>query len=113
MQKPILSAADAVADIADGATVMIGGFGVIQGWPASLVRALRARGSRRLTLICNTPGVGPTSPQQLAENGQISHLIASFAAYPTQPTAIAAGIRAGTITHELVPQGTLIERVRA
>lgn len=113
MQKPILDAAEAVADIADGATVMIGGFGVIQGWPASLIRALRERGSRDLTIICNTPGVGPTSPQQLAENGQIRTLIASYAAYPTQPTPIEAGIRSGAIAHELVPQGTLIERVRA
>lgn len=113
MRKPILTAADAVADIGDGAIVMIGGFGVIQGWPASLIRALRERGSRNLTIICNTPGVGPTSPQQLAENGQISRLIASYAAYPTQPTPIEGGIRAGAIAHELVPQGTLIERVRA
>jgi len=109
----VLTAAEAVADIADGATVMIGGFGVIQAWPASLIGALRTRGSRDLTIICNTPGVGPTSPQQLAENGQIRRLIANYAAYPTQPTAIEAGIRAGTIAHEIVPQGTLIERVRA
>jgi 3-oxoacid CoA-transferase len=113
MRKPIVSAAEAVAEIPDRATVMIGGFGVIQGWPASLIRALRARGSRGLTIICNTPGVGPTSPQQLAENGQVARLIASYAAYPTQPTAIADGVRAGTIALELVPQGTLIERVRA
>lgn len=113
MIKPILSAADAVADIGDGATVMIGGFGVIQGWPASLIRALHRRGSRNLTIICNTPGVGPTSPQQLAENGQIGKIIASYLAYPTQPTPIADGIRSGAIAHELVPQGTLIERVRA
>jgi 3-oxoacid CoA-transferase len=113
MQKPVLTAAEAVADIADGATVMIGGFGVIQGWPASLIGALRERGSRDLTIICNTPGVGPTSPQQLAENGQLRRLIASYAAYPTQPTPIEAGIRAGSIALELVPQGTLIERVRA
>src|SRR5262247_3665343 len=104
MHKPVVTAAEAVADIADGATVMIGGFGVIQGWPASLIRALRERGSRNLTLICNTPGVGPTSPQQLAENGQVSRLIASYAAYPTQPTAIADGIRAGRVALELVPQ---------
>jgi len=113
MQKPVLSAAEAVADIGDGASVMVGGFGVIQGWPASLIRALRERGSGNLTIICNTPGVGPTSPQQLGENGQISRLIASYAAYPTQPTAIEAGIRSGAIALELVPQGTLIERVRA
>jgi 3-oxoacid CoA-transferase len=111
--KPVLDAAAAVADIGDGAVVMIGGFGVIQGWPATLIRALRERGSRGLTIICNTPGVGPTSPQQLAENGQIAKLIASYAAYPSQPTPIEAGIKAGAIDFELVPQGTLIERVRA
>jgi len=109
----VSTAREAVSDVHDGATVMIGGFGVIQGWPASLVRALRERGSRDLTLICNTPGVGPTSPQQLAENGQIAKLVASYAAYPTQPTVIEAGIKAGDIEFELVPQGTLIERVRA
>jgi 3-oxoacid CoA-transferase len=113
MQKPVLTPTDAVADVPDGATVLIGGFGVIQGWPASLIAALRIRGSRDLTLICNTPGVGPTSPQQLAENGQIARIIASYVAYPTQPTPIADGIKAGAIAHELVPQGTLIERVRA
>ena len=80
MDKLVASAREAVADIGDGATVLIGGFGVIQGWPASLVRALRERGSRGLTVVCNTPGVGPTSPQQLAENGQIRKLVASYAA---------------------------------
>ncbi len=111
--KRICTSTEAVADIADGSTVMIGGFGVIQGWPASLIRALRARGTRDLTIICNTPGVGPTSPQQLAESGQIGKLVASYAAYPTQRTAIEAGIRAGTVRLELVPQGTLAERIRA
>lgn len=113
MQKQVMSAAEAVADIADGARVMIGGFGVIQGWPASLIQALRDRGSRDLTLVCNTPGVGPTSPQQLAESGQIGSLIASYAAYPTQRTVLEEQIRAGRVKVELVPQGTLIERVRA
>lgn len=113
MDKHVESAAEAVADVGDGSTVLIGGFGVIQGWPASLIRALRDRGSRDLTIVCNTPGVGPTSPQQLAENGQIRRLVASYAAYPTQKTPIEAAIRRGEIEHEIVPQGTLIERVRA
>jgi acyl CoA:acetate/3-ketoacid CoA transferase len=99
--KSVQGAAAAGADIGDGAVVMIGGFGVIQGGPATLIRALRDRGSRGLTIICNTPGVGPTSPQQLAENGQIAKLIASYAAYPSQPTPIEAGIKAGAIDFEL------------
>jgi 3-oxoacid CoA-transferase len=113
MDKLASSAAAAVADIHDGASILVGGFGVIQGWPTSLLDALRARGSRALTLICNTPGVGPTSPQMLAENGQIRKLIATYAAVPTVRTPVEAAIRAGTIDVELVPQGTLIERVRA
>jgi len=111
--KVVASAAEAVADIPDGASILLGGFGVVQGWPSSLIAALQARGSRELTLICNTPGVGPTSPQRLAESGQIRKLIASFAAYPTRPTPVEAAIKRGEIELELVPQGTLVERVRA
>jgi len=111
--KVVASAAAAVADVADGARILLGGFGVIQGWPTSLIRALHQRGVRDLTIIANTPGVGPTSPQLLGANGQIKKLIASYAAYPTRPTPIEAAIKAGTIDLELVPQGTLVERVRA
>jgi len=113
LNKVVSSAAAAVADIPDGASILLGGFGVIQGWPISLIAALRQHGARDLTIICNTPGVGPTSPQILAENRQIKKLIASFAAYPTRPTPVEAAIKAGEIALELVPQGTLIERVRA
>ena len=74
--KVATSAAAAVADIPDGARILLGGFGVIQSWPISLITALHARGVRDLTIICNTPGVGPTSPQILAENHQIKKLIA-------------------------------------
>ncbi len=109
--KVAASAAAAIADISDGARILLGGFGVIQGWPTSLIAALHQCGARDLTIICNTPGVGPTSPQILAP--QIRTLIASFAAYPTRPTAIEAAIKAGQIALELVPQGTLVERVRA
>ena len=111
--KVAASAAVAVADIRDGACILLGGFGVIQSWPISLITALRERGVRELTIICNTPGVGPTSPQILAQNHQIKKLIASFAAYPTRPTPVEAAIKSGEIELELVPQGTLVERVRA
>jgi 3-oxoacid CoA-transferase len=113
MDKVVASAAGAVGDIGDGAAILVGGFGVIQNWPVSLLVALRDHGARGLTLICNTPGVGPFSPQILAERGQVSRLIATFASYPTRATAMADGIRAGRIALELVPQGTLVERVRA
>jgi 3-oxoacid CoA-transferase len=113
IDKVAASAAAAVADIPDGARILLGGFGVIQSWPTSLMKALHRRGVRDLTIICNTPGVGPTSPQILAENHQIKKLIASFAAYPTRPTPVEAAIKSGEIELELVPQGTLVERVRA
>jgi 3-oxoacid CoA-transferase len=113
MDKVVASAAAAVADVPDGASILCGGFGVIQNSPASLLIALRDHGCRALTFICNTPGVGPTSPQILAEAGQVRKLIATYAIYPSQKTAMGEAIKAGTIALELVPQGTLVERVRA
>jgi 3-oxoacid CoA-transferase len=112
-QKVVASAAEAIADVPDGASVLVGGFGVIQGWPTSLLHALRAQGARALTVIANTPGAGPTSPQILAETGQLRTLVASYAVYPKQRTPVGEAIRAGTVALELVPQGTLVERVRA
>src|SRR5216684_8994028 len=113
MNKVAPSAAAAVADVPDGASLLFGGFGVVQGWPNSLLLALRAHGARDLTLIFNTPGVGPLSAQLLAEAGLVRKVIASFAAYPTRPTPIEEQIKAGKIALlELVPQGTLAERVR-
>ena len=113
MDKIVASAREAVADIRDGATILIGGFGVVQGWPTSLLEALRDHGAGDLTLIANTPGVGPTSPQLLAEAGLVRKLVASYALYPKQRTAMDAAIRSGRVELELVPQGTLVERIRA
>src|ERR1043166_4034496 len=106
MDKVAPSAAVAVADVPDGATLLFGGFGVVQGWPNSVLLALRERGPRDLTLIFNTPGVGPLSAQLLAEAGLVRKVVASFAAYPTRSTAIEEQVRAGRIALELVPQGT-------
>ncbi len=113
MDKVVASAAAAVADVRDGATLLFGGFGVVQGWPNSALLALRTHGARDLTLVFNTPGVGPLSAQMLAEAGLVRKIVASFAAYPTRRTAIEEQIQAGKIELELVPQGTLAERVRA
>jgi 3-oxoacid CoA-transferase len=113
MDKLVASAAEAVADVGDGASLLFGGFGVVQSWPNSLLLALRDHGARDLTVIFNTPGVGPLSAQLLAEAGLVRKVIASFAAYPTRATAVEEQIRAGKIELELVPQGTLAERVRA
>src|SRR4029434_10465913 len=66
-----------------------------------------------LTIICNSPAGGPTSLQILGELHQIRKLICTYAILPISPTPIADQIRAGRIEVELVPQGTLVERVRA
>ncbi len=113
MNKPLLNAGAAVADIPDGASLLIGGFGVLQGWPHELLLALRERRVKDLTIICNSPGFGPYSPQILAENGQIRKLIASFGGYSYRVTPLAEQIGRGEVEFELVPQGTLVERIRA
>jgi 3-oxoacid CoA-transferase len=113
MNKIVSDATTAVADIPDGASILVGGFGVLQAWPTTLIDALQARGTRDLTLICNIGGVGPTAPQILAEKGQIRKIIATYGAVPKRDTALDNAIRAGEVELELVPQGTLIERVRA
>lgn len=113
MRKPLLSAAEAVADIQDGASLLIGGFGVLQGWPHELLSAVRERNVKNLTVICNSPGFGPYSPQILAENHQITKLIASFGGYAYRTTPLSEQIGRGEVEFELVPQGTLVERIRA
>ena len=113
MNKVVDSAQEAVSDIRDGASILVGGFGVIQGWPSDLLKALRDRDVRDLTLICNTPGMGPRSPQILAEKGQVRRLMASFGGYPYMSTATEEQIGNGEIEFELIPQGTLVERARA
>ena len=113
MKKPLFSAAAAVADIPDGASILVGGFGVLQGWPHELFSALRERGTKDLTLICNSPGFGPYSPQILAESHQIKKLIASFGGYSYRTTPLSEQIGRGEVAFEMVPQGTLVERIRA
>src|SRR5262245_33195781 len=113
MRKPLFTAAAAVANIPDDASILLGGFGVLQGWPHELLFALRERGVKNLTIICNSPGFGPYSPQILAENGQIKKLIASFGGYAYRQTPLSKQIGREEVEFEMVPQGTLVERVRA
>jgi 3-oxoacid CoA-transferase len=113
MRKPLFTSAAAVSDIPDGASILLGGFGVLQGWPHELLFALRERGVKDLTIICNSPGFGPFSPQILAENQQIKKLIASFGGYSYRVTPLSGQIGRGEVEFEMVPQGTLVERVRA
>ena len=115
MDKVMDSPAAALADIANGATIAIAGFGVGHSFPSSLVAALRDNGASDLCIVCNSLGMpGQNDGQMLVENHQVSRLIASFSARPgKQRTVTEERIAAGKIEIELVPQGTLVERLRA
>ncbi len=107
------SAREAVADIPDGATLLVHSFGPPQAWPTDCLLALAERDVKDLTVICNTPAGGPTSLNILADKKQIRKVICSYLGAPTIPTPISEMVKAGEIELEMVPQGTLIERVRA
>ena len=127
MSKIVSSFADAVSDIPDGAILMIDGFAGPGGTPQNLIRALRDHGSSNLTIISNTaglasvigfgtiPGDRPIDIGILIENEQVKKVIASFpvSPSPSRPTAFETAYREGKIELEVVPQGTLAERIRA
>jgi 3-oxoadipate CoA-transferase alpha subunit len=101
----------AVADIQDGATIMVGGFG-LAGMPTALVDALIGQGARDLTIVSNNAGNGETGLAALLKAGRVRKIICSF---PRQADSYVfdALYRAGAIELEVVPQGTLVERIRA
>ncbi len=111
IDKIAASAEEAVADVHDGATVMIGGFGTA-GIPLELVDALIARGARDLTIVSNHAGNGDTGLARLIALGRVRRLVCS---YPRHKDSYAFErlFRAGRIELELVAQGTLAERIRA
>ena len=105
------SAIDAVADIPDGATVLIGGFGPA-GQPVELIEALVESGTRDLTVVNNNAGNGDVGLAALIGAGRVRRVICSF---PRQHDShqFDAKYHAGEIELELVPQGNLAERIRA
>ena len=105
------SAMEAVADIPDGATVLIGGFGTA-GQPVELIEALVHSGTRDLTVVNNNAGNGDVGLAALIGAGRVRRIICSF---PRQHDShhFDAKYRAGEIELELVPQGNLAERIRA
>jgi 3-oxoadipate CoA-transferase alpha subunit len=110
IDKRVASLADAVAGILDGSSVMIGGFGAV-GQPNQLIDALLDQGAKELTLIANNAGWGhETGIPRLLDNNRVKHIICT---YPKGSVAFADLYRAGKISYELVPQGTLAERIRA
>ena len=111
IDKFIASAAAALADVPDGATVMIGGFGNA-GMPAELIDALIAQGAKDLTVVNNNAGNADAGLAALIGARRVKKIICSF---PRQTDSwhFDKAYRAGEIELELVPQGTLAERIRA
>ena len=111
INKEVAGVADAVADVFDGATVMIGGFGEA-GSPIELIHALIDQGATGLTVINNNTGSGEVGLAALIKAGRVSKMICS---YPrsTNSTVFPDQYRSGHTGLELVPQGTLAERIRA
>lgn len=111
INKIVESLSQAVEDIHDGATVMIGGFGP-SGQPSELIDALIAHGAKDLTIINNNAGNGDVGLAALLKAGQVRKIICSF---PRQTDSYVFDelYRAGEIELELVPQGNLAERIRA
>jgi 3-oxoacid CoA-transferase A subunit len=135
INKIIGSFEEAIADIPDGATIMIGDFGGPGEPPCWLIRALAKKGTKNMTLISNMPGWGrtliPVFGQKvksiakypswwddgglLVENGQIKKAIVSWASgmSPGNVHDFEKRLKAGEVELEMVPQGTLAERIRA
>ncbi|HVM98104.1 MAG TPA: 3-oxoacid CoA-transferase subunit A [Candidatus Acidoferrales bacterium] len=107
------SAVEAVADVSDGASLLVHSFGPPQAWPTDCLLALAERGVRDLTIICNAPSAGPTSLNVLADKKQIRKIVCSYVGSPSMPTPLSDMVKAREIELEMVPQGTLAERVRA
>lgn len=111
MKKPIVTAAEAVADIADGSVLLAGGFAG-SGYPLELFEALADRGVRGLTLVCLNGGQGEEGAARLVMQGAIDRLICS---YPLgqRDKVVREAVESGRMAMELVPQGTLAEAIRA
>jgi 3-oxoadipate CoA-transferase alpha subunit len=111
IDKIVPSIAAAVADIQDGATVMLSGFGTA-GMPAELIDALIEQGAKDLTIVNNNAGNGETGLAALLKARRVRKILCSFPRQ-TDSYVFDALYRAGDIELELVPQGNLAERIRA
>jgi len=111
INKIVRTMAEAMAGIGDGAVVLLGGFGSI-GQPNALIDGLIEHGARDLTVVSNNAGVGRIGLARLLELGRVRKIICS---YPrsVDPVVFEELYRAGKIELEIVPQGTLAERMRA
>jgi 3-oxoacid CoA-transferase subunit A len=109
MNKVLASAADAVALVPDGATVMMGGFGLC-GIPENLIKALHDRGTRNLTIISNNAGVDAFGIGILLQSRQVRKMVST---YVGENQEFERQCLSAELELELVPQGTFAERIRA
>src|SRR5947209_17298074 len=113
IDKQINSAADALKDVSDGATVLISGFGGA-GFPNVLIRALRERGTKDLTLVVNSATHRYSLTHELLDAGLVRKVICSAArGHTKEPTAFEKLWMAGKIELTCLPQGTMTECIRA
>ena len=109
MNKVVRDAREAVADVQDGATIMMGGFGLC-GVPENLINALRDKNAKGLTIISNNPGIDGLGVGLLVDNREVRKMIAT---YVGENQSFEKLVLSGEIESELVPQGTFSERIRA
>jgi len=111
IDKVVASVAEALSDVADGSTVLIGGFG-LAGHPIALIEGLLDQGARDLTIVSNNAGNGDAGLAALLAAGRVRKVVCSF---PRQADSwhFDRLYRAGEVELELVPQGNLAERLRA
>lgn len=132
IDKVLGSFKEAVADVKDGSLILIGGFGPANGTPSYLIRALVEQGAKNLTIVANTPGMGRAAPGTpaprfrrmppnydnaglLIQNGQVTKAITAFPGTPPPGggSALHDRLKAGLMQVEVIPQGTMAERIRA
>jgi 3-oxoadipate CoA-transferase alpha subunit len=111
INKIVRSIAEALSGVKDGATVLMGGFGAV-GQPDELIEGLIEQGARDLTVVANNAGAGKVGLAKLMEAGRVRKIICSFPR-SAGSTVFEELYRAGKLELEIVPQGTLAERMRA
>src|SRR6202795_2331698 len=111
INKIVQTMAEAMAGVRDGSVVLVGGFGSI-GQPNALIDGLIEQGAKDLTVVANNSGVGHVGLAALLEPGRVRKIVCSFPR-TADPVVFEELWRAGKIELEIVPQGTMAERMRA
>lgn len=111
IDKFALSVADALADIEDGSTILVGGFGAA-GQPVQLIDGLIEQGARDLTIVANNAGTGREGLARLLDLGRVRKVVCSFPR-SSDPVVFETLYKAGKLELEIVPQGTIAARLHA